>query len=146
MIERYHRCNHCLSVYLYFVTGNPPWNPYNDRDYCPNCKKAIVETLNKIPQKYERTYIETNEVTIDQLIEEENRDKGGLSFVRISAPLFDLQDPSNRNIARIVLLNGKEYSYSYWTKTGKDKVIIKVLKEKNLTTGEITDWKEYKQD
>lgn len=68
------RCIHCGTTYTYQLSGYPQLNEYNDEHYCPECKKAIVEALSKIPKKFDRKWrtLKEEEVT-DELLSCMNR-------------------------------------------------------------------------
>ena len=51
MLLEFKRCRHCGSEYEYQSSGYDCNNPYNDKDYCPECMKIILEVLNKQPVK-----------------------------------------------------------------------------------------------
>ena len=51
MILEFKRCRHCGSEYEYQASGYACRSPNNDKDYCPECMKIILEVLNKQPVK-----------------------------------------------------------------------------------------------
>lgn len=53
------RCSHCQCEYTYYLSGFYCHIPLNDKDYCPNCKKLIIKTLDTTPKKYKCEYKET---------------------------------------------------------------------------------------
>lgn len=79
------RCIHCGKTYTYQLSGYPQLNEYNDEHYCPECKKAIMEALSKIPKKFDRKWrsLKDEEVS-DELLSDMNK-------------LLDDWDEANRN-------------------------------------------------
>ena len=51
MILEFKRCQHCGSEYEYQAYGCGCRSQNNDKDYCPECMKIILEALNKQPVK-----------------------------------------------------------------------------------------------
>jgi len=77
-----HYCINCGERYMFQWSGNYDAIPdvpkeYRDKDYCPECKKAIVDALTPITKKSEIKWLPTTEVDIDTLLkwEEELREK-----------------------------------------------------------------------
>lgn len=54
-----HRCKNCLQEYFYYLSGKPNTN-FNDEQYCPECKKAIVEALKTIKPKFKLSWVNLN--------------------------------------------------------------------------------------
>lgn len=81
MLTETRYCRHCNSRYTYYRSGTPD-TPYNDHDYCPNCKKIIVDALRKSakPTTYEGYQLlsemdkELVVARLKELIEEESKD------------------------------------------------------------------------
>ena len=63
-----HRCKHCGKEYSWQASGEGCDNRLNNEDYCPDCMKAILEALDKIPVRYEKRFREI-ERPDDELIE-----------------------------------------------------------------------------
>lgn len=137
------RCKHCKTVYTWQASGDGCFHELNDENYCPVCKKVIVETLKSIPQKFKKVWVETKEVTYDYLKEKRTeKEKGGLCMRRVYASLFNSETgASEKNDAFDV--DGKQYVVQYWT-DNPSVIKIQVLKEQNIETNEITGyWKDY---
>jgi rubredoxin len=86
------RCVHCKTTYTYQGSGEGCFRPLNDDRYCPDCKTAIVKALESIPKKFDKVFIETDEVTYDYLLEKRNiqdEKAGGLCTRRVYASLFN---------------------------------------------------------
>ena len=71
-------CKNCGAKYNWQASGNY-WaldtpQEYNDSEYCPECKKAIIDALALIEKKSIIKWIKTNEVNLETLKwwEEEN--------------------------------------------------------------------------
>ena len=58
MLLEFKRCRHCGSEYEYQASGCGCRNPNNDKDYCPECMKIILEALNNQPVKFTKRYME----------------------------------------------------------------------------------------
>ena len=69
MLLEFKRCRHCGSEYDYQSSGYYCHNPYNDKDYCPECMKIILEALNKQSIKFTKLYMKVdNKSLIDELL------------------------------------------------------------------------------
>lgn len=132
MIIAINRCKHCQIKYNWQASGSY-WNldtpeEYNDKDYCPECKKAIVDALSKIPKKREKVLVETDEVDLATLerweIEERKNHKGLLPpMKRVFASLYNWDRQENSVTEQV---NGREehegkvYIYNYWHQKKKN--------------------------
>ena len=145
------RCKHCQIKYSWQASGN--WNlntpeDYNDSEYCPDCKKTIVDALSKIPKKRDKVSVETDEVDLATLerweIEERNNHKGFPPVKRVFATLYNWDRQEHKIIRQVDGRDeheGKVYIYNYCP-SEKENCRILVDKEKNLETGEIIGyWK-----
>lgn len=140
------RCWHCKSTYQYQASGEGCHNPINDDTYCPECKSVILEALVNVPRKFEQKWVETDEVTYDYLLEKrkiQDEKAGGLCTRRVYCSLFDTTTgEAEKNDAFDV--DNRQYLVQYWPSKRED-MKIKVLKEKNLITGEIVEyWRDYR--
>ena len=141
-----HRCFHCNVRYTYQGSGHGCLDPLNDAHWCRDCKQVIIEALSNVPQRVEKDYETTNEVsafdleTLEKERWEATEAKGGIPVRRVAAPLFDLKDPSNRQIAGITGLDGKTYRWSYWTKDPKGTAEVLLIIERDLATGKTRPW------
>jgi|TARA_Y100000310_G_scaffold130972_1_gene130187 hypothetical protein len=114
-------CIHCGVEYYYQASGwHPPKN--NDPKYCPDCKDSIMDTLSKIPVKFDRRLVETDDLTKEQALEilkkydEElkgKREDGIIVGTRVLASLVN-QKTGEQSIDRIFNYNGNEYYIHYW--------------------------------
>jgi hypothetical protein len=146
MMHYMKRCRHCKTVYTWQASGEGCFHELNDEDYCPVCKKAIIEALKSLPQKFKKVWVETDEVTYDYLKAErakQDEKSGGLCMRRVYVSLFNFKTgASEKNDAFDV--DGKQYVVQYWTDNPTVNIKIKVLKEQNIETNEITGyWKDY---
>ena len=150
MMHYIKRCCHCKSTYTYQASGDGCHKPTNDDTYCPDCKSIILEALMNVPMKFDRVWEETDEVTYDYLlekrrIEEEKRSEGNLLPLgrRVYASLFNTKTgEAETNDAFDV--DNRQYVAQYWPSKRED-MKIRVLKEKNLLTGEIIGyWRDYR--
>lgn len=138
------RCRHCAVTYSYRASGGGCMEPTNDPDYCPDCKAVTLKALAEVPVKFKRDWVVTRDVTVRELVEleaqrvAEVKAKGGLPVRRVLMNLYDMADPSNHNHRGVVWLDGKTYSYDYWSKAGMDAGQVCVEVEREVETGKIT--------
>jgi len=158
--HRQRRCCHCGTRYSWQGSGGGCQEPLNDARYCPDCKQAIITALSGIPLKFYKVWVDTDEVTLDQLREwegsarEENRQqyKSGdpirYAIRSVYAPLFDLENPENTHHNGVVSgkgeFAGKTYRYGFWTNKGErvkpEETKVEVAVERNLETGVEIPW------
>ena len=50
------RCKHCGKEYSYQASGEGCNNKLNNEEYCPECMKAILDALEKIPVRFEHRW------------------------------------------------------------------------------------------
>lgn len=90
------RCKHCGREYTFQASGEGCLDNYNDKDYCPTCKKAIVDALSKVPKKFVGIY---KEIPLDnnllpifkEIKEEDEKDRGFFIRMRECVPIdFDI--------------------------------------------------------
>ena len=147
-----HRCNHCLTPYFYQPSGPGCHRSENRADYCPECAVVYLEAVRSafqdIPKKFEHRWVETHAVSVET-VEGWKKDRvanatGVLCIHRCSAPLFDLNDPSNHNVTGMEYgqgeFKGRSFRYSYWTKRPGSEQVWEEM-EVNLETGEMCPWK-----
>lgn len=90
------RCKHCGMEYTFQASGEGCFDNYNDRDYCPTCKKAIVDALNKEPKKFVGRYkeipLDNNLLsTFKEIKEEDEKNRGFFIGFRECVPIdFDI--------------------------------------------------------
>ncbi len=97
-------------------------------------------------------YVETDEVTIDQLNEWDNSVTWTRAIwldtnhpkVRIENGQFDPAKPNNHNVVGGTWgksdFAGRKFIFNYWTEEGPTQ--IQELMEHNLLTGEVLPWKD----
>lgn len=61
MIHYIQQCKHCGKRYTYQASGEGCFDKYNNCEYCPDCYKAILDALAKIPVKYHPQWVEIEE-------------------------------------------------------------------------------------
>ena len=93
------RCANCKTLY-WWHPSTYGWSagPENDGTYCPECKKAIVEALAKIPEKERQVQVEITDATEKAKIMEQNWKydtmmKGQLRRVYIGEYLINTKKP-----------------------------------------------------
>lgn len=86
-------CKHCGKTYNYQASGEGCFNKFNDKDYCPTCKKAIIDALNNIPIRYVEKWKLISDVNYEELEELKK------NYI------------NKFNIAKIVSLNNKNNDY-----------------------------------
>ena len=81
MITYFKHCSHCGITYLYQASGDGCLNELNDKDYCPTCKKAIIDALNTIPVKYIEKWKLVSNIDYNdlELLKENNENKFKIS-------------------------------------------------------------------
>jgi len=144
MIEEYVRCIHCKVVYRHRVSGSGCFDAYNDKDYCHDCKEVIVNALEKVGPRAESFWGPCNDITVDEIEKELGRRdaESGLTFRQVFPGYVDMEDPDNRYITGGIRINGKDFTYNYWTKRGEKEVKIKM--ERDLQTGQEFVWRDYR--
>ena len=151
------RCEHCKSVYAYQASGNGCFHPDNDNRFCNDCMHVINSALNDVEPKFEDTWIETDEVTFDQLKQWEidkiteykaKIESGQALFPpskRIFAGSHNMQT-GERDITELIegrdSFKNREFIYSYFS-SRPNIVRITTRVEKNLETGKTKPWVTY---
>ena len=158
MTQQGKRCYHCKTTYTYQGSGDGCFRKENDSKFCPDCMKAINETLDKIPKKFKEAWIETTEVTFEQLKQwekdkvaeyEAKRAKGEMLFPMVKRVFVGSVNMKIGERDVIEHVNGRdsfrnrEFIYKYWSST-PDQITITTRVEKNIKTGETTPWKDYR--
>ena len=110
-----------------------------DRDYCPECKGAIIKALEPIEKKTEIKWLPTTEVTLSELLNHEKKVReeriaasrdNSMGFAlplmeRVFAHLCNFETGESSKDA-IVKYNNREYSYHYWESHPEDaKITVK---------------------
>jgi hypothetical protein len=134
-----HYCVNCGAQYVFQWSGsyNAIGIPkeYQDKDYCPECKKAIIEALAPIEKKTEIKWLPTTEVTLKELLDHEKavreeriaaqHDQTGFALPlmeRVFAHLTNFETGEHSRDA-IVKYQNREYSYHYWDSHPEDAKI-----------------------
>lgn len=161
MIVRNHDCKHCGVEYMHQWSGN--YNAtgiqreYRDEEYCPECKKAIVDALSQIPVKFEYRGVVTDEVDLDTLLkwEKENleeyrmlMDSNAAGFLlpqgkRVFAKLANSDMTEHQSVEQVIGREDKKgriYIYCYWP-SKINECSITVQRKVNLITGEPGEYK-----
>jgi hypothetical protein len=113
-------------------------------------KEAIKEALKDVPIKRKRVLIETDEVTLTELLEHrtkrmaEVKEEGKIWCERSCMCLYDTKNPDRRNSVYYIRYKGKTYHVDFWTHRGlyMGDGTVKVEMELNTETKEILPWKE----
>jgi hypothetical protein len=153
-------CKHCGVEYRCQWSGPSMPGPYNDRDYCEGCKKAIVDALNAIPKKFGYQFVETKEVSIQTILqwEEDDREEARkkaleaqnsgefLGFPMIRRVFASLMDAKTGEMSKSGAIkgrgefSGRSYHYSYFpSKIEEGRVTVE--KKVNLETGQELEYK-----
>lgn len=143
-------CKNCGANYHWQASGDYKLDTpeeYNDHEYCPKCKKAIVKALKKISKKTELRYVDTDDYTLAELlqiqedqaneetkkIEEQgyNHDfpngfLGLLPMCRRIFPSTVKSDFSDSTRTEQIKINKTNYRFSYWSGSKK---VIRISKE-----------------
>jgi hypothetical protein len=156
-MERYRRCWHCQSKYLCLISGERGYHTNHDNDrYCEVCDAVIRAALAEIPRKFEKDWVPTEAVTLEQVLawkrlDDEARSKaraeGKFVGERITSPLFDLTG-KRRERNGIVYgkdgFKGRTFEFRYWVTPDDDTptdVTLREEVERNLVTGELLPWR-----
>lgn len=154
-------CKHCGTTYTvqysgsHDVTGIP--REYQDKEYCGDCKKVIVEALSNVVKKFEYRHVETDEVNLDTLLrwEKENleeyrilMDSNAPGYLlpqakRVFAHLMNQEMTESQVIEQVIgreEKKGRIYIYCYWP-SKRDECTITVEKRINLLTDEEVGYK-----
>jgi len=154
-MERYHRCQHCRTVYLCLTSGERGYHTnHKNTRYCEECDLAIRNALATVPVKFEHIWRKTNEVTLKQLLEWEklnNAEQAAKypdmpSIRRVSSPLFRMEGSNitERQITEFVRgrdeFVGRHFNYRYW-KGEEDEAEITEELELEVETGQTKPWR-----
>jgi hypothetical protein len=137
-------CKNCRVPYLCQLSGH--WSlstpkEYNDREYCPECKKAIMNALSKIKPKFTEVWVgvdrlpEAPAMTVEQLKAIEHQQM----FRRVFPTLFDPKACESQEMGEVIH-GGFTYRYDYWP-SRPDSVRIVIRAERNAGNGEIVPWR-----
>lgn len=151
------RCTNCGDHYSLYLSGSHiPHN--NSKDYCPSCKdiydeayKTVREALSKVPKEREEVWVETTEVTFQELkqyrkdqeeLEDRQAVAEGIPMLlprarRVFASLYN-QESGKSSCSDLFVCNGASYSTIHWQ--DEDNVIIKKKMERIVKTGQIIKW------
>ena len=155
-IKKYHHirvcvnfCKNCGAEYHFQASGsywslNTP-EKLNDWDYCPECKKAIIEALSPIIKKTELRYVGCDDFTINEILEferiegekTETPSLGSIGTSKIQFPrmrrvfaklvnIDDPNDPINFETTNEIKINKISYIYTY---NRKSTELIRLNKE-----------------
>ena len=136
--ERFRRCNHCQVTYVYQSSGPGCNRPLNDNRYCPDCQEAVLRALAAVPRRFEREWVLTREVALEQLLAAEEAANRTAIARRVGFPMFNLQtgEVSRAGFAR---LDDRYYRYEFWP--GREsEADIWVEMERDLSTGSLRPW------
>jgi len=140
--HRITRCAHCQAKYTFQASGAGCGDPGNDSRFCSDCWAAVQAALAAVPVRFERVWLPTTEVTLEELLEQERRlaeqQQGQLVARRVSFPLFNLQTGESDR-SGFVRLDGKHYQYRFWPGR-EEEYSIQVEMERNRHTGFLQPW------
>lgn len=128
-------CKDCGTMYHYQSSGfGAPEN--NDATWCLDCAKIINDARSSIKRKFDWKYVTSDEYTLDELkvIEEATPKPNffGMTLRRVYVGLFDLKNPSNKNIRGEVVTPKGAFIYSYWTESDSIEIQKKVYYDLEL--------------
>jgi len=135
------RCQHCDINYSYQASGEGCHEPTNDKDYCPECKQAIIDALAKIPKKFGKSTMKIGVPPeyIFHLKEkrEAEKDPKGLHMKRVFACLYDWENGEHEVVGDV---NGDgntpHFFYHYWP-SEPEEMSVTLEVEKDLKTNEV---------
>jgi hypothetical protein len=113
------RCVHCQSPYVYhpsFYGGEEVDYPYNHHDYCPDCRKVVVEALAGVPVRFEKRFLPAKDYTRDQIVtHQEERCATGFPMRRIMPGLYDMTGKTRHHIVCELMPDGEWYKAEWWS-------------------------------
>lgn len=150
------RCKHCCTMYTWQAAGEYNMDfpkEYSSSDYCPECKKTIVDALSKIPAKRQLVFVESDEFTPNVMfglikkkeedIIEKNKGSNFPIIRRVFAGMYDSVRGVSSRQDQIIIKKNKNgrnvdvcYFYRYFPGY-ENEMEIKVAMEKDLVSGEI---------
>lgn len=66
MNERIKTCKHCGVRYTYYYSGM--YSPFNDSEYCSECKKTMLDSLSNVEKKFTFFIVDASEeITLEEL-------------------------------------------------------------------------------
>lgn len=146
-------CKHCGVEYETQYSGENVLEiprEYQDHEYCPECKKAIVDALGTIPVKFDYKFVVTNEVNLNTLLKWEKDEEEEARVLRESnvwllpkarrvfPSMMNQEMTESRKMGQVIGRDekkGRTYIYSYWP-SKLSECTITVNKKVNLLTGE----------
>ena len=69
MTHQRKKCNHCRVGYSFQASGEGCQDKNNNPEYCPECMGVINKALESVSVKVEMRQVDTDEVTIEQILE-----------------------------------------------------------------------------
>jgi len=91
-------------------------HPYNHHEYCPGCYEVVMKALSKVPAKYEKKFVPSQNYTREQIVEhQEERCKEGLPFRRIMPCLYDMTGKTRHMIVCEQMPDGEWYKAEWWS-------------------------------
>ena len=149
-------CKHCEVEYTFQASGNhytlEHSEKYNDENYCPRCKKAILDVLSTIWPVNEVLFVETDEITLDELVvirEKQLEDHKAKMNSGDPSYMFPLTRPVlctcyNSELKEFekadeILHDGKIYRYYYFPSKKEEVKIYKKVRRDRVSKEIITD-------
>ena len=120
-------CKNCGIEYKYQMSGSV-WlldteQRYNDFEYCPECKKKIVNSLSKVKKKTEIRTIKCNDFNLDECIQFEKEEVDAIRNPNGSFPIarrcfMSMYDIKSEDISKTIYFskNSIKYYCTYWPK------------------------------
>ena len=130
-------CDNCGASYMWQASGR--WaletpEEYNDREHCPECKKAIIDALAPIEKKSMIKWIKTDLVDLEtlkrwesEMLEERKVYTGGFPYIRRAFPsLFNTETGEH---SKDIHIQGRKdhkdkfFHCTYWEKESEPMTI-----------------------
>lgn len=140
------RCKHCGVEYIYSASGEGCHDELNDREYCHECKKAMIEALKRIPVKFIKAFKTVNQDDLDaQTLEYINEMVRFHKIKRQQKPTHFFSHicrlggfSEHYRHSEIICYGGKEYLLNTpWDITKPCE--FSIAYEKNVTNGKLTN-------
>ena len=109
----FRECKHCGIRYSYQRSGHGCFDETNDETYCRECKKVIIKALINVPKKFETKFIECNDFTREEAINETDRYNQDLLMHRVFPCMYDTRTQEYSK-DRYFEKDGEKYYVHYW--------------------------------
>lgn len=106
------RCKHCGTEYSHQMSGYGCFDSLNNKEYCPNCMKAINDALSKIYVKYVPQYKYINsdiDFYNDKLLPLKEKFNDERKFWPVVSKMISFEKKTNKSIIECYYYKNNEY-------------------------------------